>query len=177
MTDEKNVISEKMVELIFSPIKDRLEKSTVSIDEAVIQVRDLVRILTSSPTRADIIEKISLLIKEHEQLTTQRHKEMNECVEDEFEKHEQASSEKFVSAIGVVNELEATLGKTGEQIKSLSDVTNNLTASLTSAVHSLTNKINFLLAVIGITFTLSLLAWGVVAWVFNKYGIATPPTP
>ena len=176
MSDSTKVISEEMVKIIFTPIRESLTVTTQAINDATMQVRDLVRLFTTPPTRTDLLDKFTGSLEKHNQASEKRSRDLKDHVDDSIADHQKEMIHILDDLSASLKGLQSSIEITNTGISTLNTTIDTLSTDLTGIVDKLMNKMNLLMGIIGVTFTVAMIAWGIVAWFVQGFP-TTPPTP
>lgn len=161
MSDQKN-ISEEMVKLIFTPLRESLSDTTKAIKESSNELRNLLEAISKHPDKTDLKQSSDHLVETikydfvHktqvlEVLIITKLKETSDEILDKINDHH----------VHVMEHQD-------KQIDLILDNIDHIFKHLDKLVH----KMDYLFFTIGITFTIALVAWGCIAYFFN---IHLPP--
>lgn len=149
----QHTISEDMVKLIFNPLRESLTETSNSIKSSTAEIAKLVETLSNHPNKADLKDLINTLLQNIE-----------------------ADVSKRLSSIDIdlttkLTDQTKLLVETTNSIKNNTDTNTDTVVTeignLKGLVDALVSKIDMLMIIIGITFTLSMTAWGVISFIFN----------
>lgn len=166
MADERTV-SEEMVKLIFNPIKESLAAATAAINESTVQVRDLVHIFSTPPSRAELKEYIGNLIQSHTNDAATRNSALQVSVKETILEIREEVRESLDNLTETFNKVGEGLAANNRAMNDLINSTKDLNTSLTTTVKDLHNRINLLIGIVGAAFTIAMAAWAVIAFFFN----------
>lgn len=155
MSDQNrtSIVSEDIIKLIFNPLRESLTETSSAIKDATQQISKLIETLSNHPNKTDLKEQIERLIKEIE-----------------------ASIQTKLNNIDtdIIRSLEEDCKKLNDHITEHNNtfiennkILNETLTNLQTSMNTLVSKIDFLMIVIGISFTVAMLAWGVIAFIFN----------
>lgn len=171
-----NVVSEEMVKLIFLPIKESLATTTSAINEASQQVKDLARLFSTPPGRGDIIKELTSLInlkfdeikdhlESHNISCASRSKDITHSFIKSIEDHEIDMEKSIEHRISL---LSLSLDNLNVIVKENKETISGFDEKLKTSTKSMTDKLNLTLSVIGLAFTLSLIAWAIATYIYDQ---------
>ena len=154
MSDLTNhTISEEMVKLIFNPLRESLAETTLSIKESTIGIANLVQTLSNHPNKTDLKNIMDSLLKD---------------IETNIDKYLTKGEIDFTSKLADQTKILVELNEKNKDtlITNSSHIVEEI-GKLNTIISDLISKVDMLIASISIAFAIGMIAWGVVAFIFN----------
>ena len=167
MADNERTISEEMVKLIFNPIRESLTAATNAINDSTIQVRDLVHMFSTPPSRAELKDYIGHLFQNHNTEATNKTTVIQTTIKDSIQEVKDEMKEALEDLTDTFKKVGDGLDTNNKAMLELITGTKDLNTSLTTTVNNLDNRINLLMGIVAVAFTLAMIAWASVAYFFS----------
>ncbi len=189
ISNNERMISEEMVKLIFTPIKESLITITSIINDTTNHIKELAHLNSLPPSRAELLDKILFALDKTEKVNIESRKDLKIFLAEKIQEHDNKTQNK-ITELNLINtenrkisssliEISRRLDKTvaellssnkenhGDSENKLEDVEESI-RSLKDDMMKLSTKLGLVLSVISVTFTLSLIGWGIISFIITK---------
>lgn len=162
------VISESMVQIIFTPIKESLAATTAAIHEASQQVRDLARLYTTPPVRGDIITHITSLVDKHDNNVQKIHDQIKICIKEAVSEHQDDVLTRLTLEYKDVTKAVEHVNSTLKDNTKNTEKVDNSIQDMKTEILNLNSKISNLLTTISVIFGILTLMGSILFYYVSK---------